>query len=190
MKTVILVRHAGAKIFGDDEVRAAVALAGDSTLIIDQQRDTLAPLPPPPALDRTNVQALFAQDRDGRDVQVSHDLELNPSNIWLLDLAGLTSRQIGLVLWSLRSRMFDLPELPLAVVLESDAATHVDVFKQLRNEFGPSAKRQRHLKQAEGQVKLQSFALRVFGLKSYKLAKKLLKLRDKASRPYKRNRVS
>lgn len=182
MKTVLLVRRGRTRGFSDDEIRAAVALADRSTLIIDQQRDSLAPLPPSPMLDRTAVQVLSVQDGDGQDVRVSDDLELNPSNIWLLDLAGLTSRQIGLVLWSLRSRIFNLPEPPLAIVLKADASAHIAAFKQLRNEFGPSTKRHKHLTRARRQTKWLALSLRFAGLKAHKLTKKLFKLRLKTSK--------
>ena len=188
MKTVILVGHGRARAFSDDEIRAAVALAGRSTLIIDQQRDALAPPPPSPVLDRTAVQVLSVQNGDGQDVRVSDDVELNRSDIWLLDLAGLTSRQIGLVLWSLRSRMFSLPEPPPAVVFKTDASAHVAVFKRLRSEFGSSTKRRKHLAQARRQTRWLALALRVFGHRGYKISKKLFKLRQGAAKAYKRKR--
>ena len=73
--------------------------------------------------------------------------------------------------------MFHLLEPPPAIVLKADTSAHIAVFKQLRNEFGSSPKRHKHLTQAGRQTKWLALSLRFAGLKAYKLAKKLFKLR-------------
>ena len=173
MKTVILVSKAGSKAFSDDEIRAAVTRAGSSTLILDQRSDDLFADPSAPCVDRVPFEAVLQLSDRKKAAGIRHSLELDPSKIWVMSMRGLRRRQVGRALRFLRSRIFDLATPPPAIVLETDTADHVELFKQLRNEFFPTAKRRKYLEGAERQTKWLALALRVFGRKGYKLAKKL-----------------